>query len=170
MNYIIVLFSIIIFYGFVFSQNHSIASVSISAKLIYGIQIEKIQNDLNFGEIILPVTNQNIEINPSNGIRFKIKSNPNKFVFINYYDIILNKESPQSLSTNDQILFVPLVISTGAFENYINPIQVISGNAYEAENVNGLGLLNIWLGGKLNLTSQNSAGNFSGTFVLNISY
>lgn len=152
------------------AQTQGVISIPISVKLIKGIQVETKQSTLNFGEIILGPSNQLIEENPSNGIRFRVIANPNKPVSISFSDIILLNETSSEHNESQQIMFFPSVMNTGINESYVNPIQIFSGNSYVAENSNGFGVINLWVGGKINITNQNSAGNYRGTFVINLTY
>ncbi len=149
------------------SQNNSNINIPITCKLIKGIQIEKLNGDLNFGEIVLQ-TNEFIETKtPSDGVVFKLKTEPYRNIFVNYSSIELLNNYTNSSSS---IFFVPTLVHTGKSSSYTNPIEIPNNSSLTVENENGTGILYLWLGGTLNVNPNSTEGNYSGILTINITY
>ena len=134
-----------------------------SVDVIRPLSIQAVNPNLDFGDIILTGTQFSVSIEPLNGAEFQITGNPSWNVTITFSPVSLDNTQWVSLygGTTGQIEFTPNVIKEDGS-------NIISGNSYQLPG--SLGILNIYLGGSIEIAANQPNGDYSGTFVVNVSY
>ncbi len=150
-----------------FCQTAVNSSATVKVKLIKSLKIEKIKGNLDFGEIILNGSNQDLLKKPNEGIEFVILGHPQKEAIVTYQPALLLPEEP---TNKKSLIFLPAVFETGDNINFTSPKNVKSGTAVQLENNNGIGKTFIWVGGKIKLNSNQSEGDYKGTFTISVAY
>lgn len=149
-------------------QDNETMNISVQASLKRGISVISKVNILDFGEIILSNSPITIDKSPQDGLKFMVISHPEKPVLINYDFVQLT--STENNSASSGVIFIPKVYHTGVSSEFINPIEVLSGNYYQPQSQADEGILNLWIGGTLQINQQSLQGNYSGTFTITIAY
>lgn len=167
-----VLLIIVIPFSFNYSQKSSNAMAVVSAKLVKGLGTQTISGDLNFGDIVLSGSGSTVNKNPGEGMEIKITGHPGKNILMTFSPLEIDNYEwvSQNGGENGTLTFTPNIEQTSNNASYINAVQVISGNSYTLPNINGEGGLYIWVGGNVQINDNQPAGNYSGTFQINISY
>lgn len=152
------------------SQNNINVSINVTASVKKGISVINENNAIDFGEIVLSGSSMEIYKAPQEGYKFKIISHPSKPIMINYSPIQLspieNLESP----SQNFLVFVPKVFHTSSNPDFSNPIEVQSGVYYNPANQSGVGVLNMWVGGTLQINQNSLKGDYTGTLSITITY
>lgn len=160
-RFIIISFSL--FTGLLWGQNSAQSSAYVSASLIKGLSTQLIKPNLDFGETILDGNASVLNKDPQMGINIKISGHPQKNVILNYLPLILTCKS-------DNLNFTPDVRHTYADPVYSDPIVVSNGRSLLLRNINGEGVLFLWIGGDINIKKDQLAGDYSGSFLITVSY
>lgn len=150
----------------IFAQNNASVNIQIKASLVRGISVVSQINTLDFGEIILSNSPITLIKSPQEGLRFKILSHPDKPVLIDYNVVQLNS----NVNSSYGLRFIPKVFHTGINSEFIDPVEITSGVYYQPQNQSGEGIMNLWVGGTLQISENILHGDYSGTLVINISY
>ena len=163
---------LIIPFSFSYSQKSSNAVAVVSAHLIKGLGTQTIAGNLNFGEIVLSNPGKTVNKNPVEGMEIKISGEPEKNITMTFEPMEISNIQWVSQNGGEEgaIVFTPNVEQTSSNASYINAVPVISGNSYTLPNSDGQGEMYIWVGGNIRITDNQPAGNYSGTFQINISY
>ncbi len=151
----------------VFCQNNVNSSATVKVKLVKSLKIKKVKGDLNFGEVILNGTDQNLLKKPDEGIEFVILGHPHKEAIVTYQPALLFLENQID---SKSLLFMPAVFETGDNIDFTSPKSVKSGSTVALENNNGTGKAFIWVGGKIKVNSTHSEGDYKGTFTISVAY
>ncbi|MGB9664805.1 MAG: hypothetical protein ACPL25_07810, partial [Ignavibacteria bacterium] len=146
-------------------QSNEQANVQVQASLKKGITINVESNVLDFGEILLSNSQQTINKPPEQGLKFRIVSHPDKPVLIDFNNIILVNNNYQNGP-----IFIPRIVHTGLNSGYVNPVEVQPGIYYQPENQEGEGILNIWVGGTLEINQSVLHGDYTGIMEITIAY
>jgi len=149
-------------------QNNESANVQVKASLIRGISVISQNNVLDFGEIILSNSPVTLNKPPQEGLRFKIFSHPDKPVLINFDVIQLKLESNNNSTSN--LIFIPKVFHTGINSEFVDPVEITPGVYYQPDAQAGEGIMNLWVGGTLQINQDNLHGDYSGALVITIAY
>ncbi|GBD90364.1 hypothetical protein BMS3Abin04_01081 [bacterium BMS3Abin04] len=160
---------IFILYGLASAQSSANTSAGIRIKLIKSLNINAEQGNLDFGEIILPAQNKMLLKTPDKGLQLTVKGQPDKLVMFTFRKTRLNLLRENNRS-NDALQFQPLVVRTNNNTKFLNPTPIINGQSYKLQNQKGEGRIYIWVGGKLELTENQSPGDYEGTFTLSVVY
>ncbi len=152
-----------------FSQDNETINVRVQASLKRGITVISKTNTLDFGEIVLSNSQMTLNKSPQEGLKFKVISHPEKPVLISY-DVLQLSSSGNNHNSSNTVVFIPKVYHTGVNSEFINPIEVTSGVYYQPQNQSGEGILNIWIGGTLQINQESLPGDYTGTFVITIAY
>ncbi len=149
----------------VFAQgsNNAVASVNIS--IVKSLKINKIEGDLLFDDIALTGSSTKIIRTPDKGVLFEVNGNPGRDVTFDFKNVLLNNSSD-----DNQLRFTPKVAQTQSNTNFVSPQKVINGSSHKLEDVNGTGYLYLWVGGEIDLDRNLSSGNYSGEFLVSVSY
>lgn len=147
----------------IWGQNSAHGSAYINATLIKGLSTQMIKPNLDFGETILENNNIGVNKDPETGINIKISGEPNRSVILNYLPTLLTCE-------RGDINFIPDVRHTYADPFYSDPVVVNSGNGLLLKNINNEGVVFLWIGGGINIKKDQPAGEYSGSFLITVSY
>ncbi|MCX8057470.1 MAG: hypothetical protein N3F03_07680 [Ignavibacteria bacterium] len=155
---------------YIFTQTNVKATISINASLKKGISVVSENEAIDFGELVLTSTPMEVYKAPNDGYKFKIISHPFKPVMINFEPVQLHKLENTGQIGSNSLIFIPKVFHTSSNPDFVNPVEVQPGVYYQPQNQLGLGILNVWVGGTLKISSNNEGGEYSGDLVLTISY
>lgn len=145
------------------SQNSSQCSANVTASLVQGLSTQLINPNLDFGETILDGNASVLNKDPQKGINLKISGHPRK-------DVIFNYSPVQLTSSSGSLNFTPDVRHTNADPVYSDPVTVADGCGVPLKNLNGDGVLYLWVGGNINIQKNQPAGDYSGSFLITVSY
>ncbi|MCX8057469.1 MAG: DUF4402 domain-containing protein [Ignavibacteria bacterium] len=148
------------------------SSANASVNMIKPLSIVSISNRVNFGEIILTGSAFSRNLSPSSGAIFRIEGHPNRNVIISYSHTNLSNSVwvSQNGGTIGSLVYTPDVVHTGSNSSYTNPISVRSGSSYQLVNSNGIGILYLWIGGRLDISANQPVGDYEGTINITVSY
>jgi hypothetical protein len=157
---IILLFSISKGQSAFSSQN-----ASATAYLVVPISIKSTLGDLDFGEIILTGSSSQEVLAPRNGKLFVVSGHPGRNVTFTYSPVTMDNTSWVLTSGGnvDKLEFIPDV-------ELANGTKINSGDAARLILNNGLGELDVWVGGSIKISANQEPGDYTGRFTLNVSY
>ncbi len=165
-KYVLLLLAIYIIVPCVmFAQGNGVATANVRISLVKSLQVNKIQGDLSFSDIVQTGISTKITKTPDKGVLFEVNGNPGRDVTFDFKNIVLNNNSD-----DDQLKFIPKVAHTKNNTNYISPREVVNGSTHRLENINGTGYLYLWVGGEIDLDKNLSNGDYSGEFLVTVSY
>ena len=175
MKYRYILFFLFLFLCIItnsYAQHNPQASSIVRVSLVKGIQLDQISGNLDFGEIIQPTSQTTIRKSPDNGVVFLLNSHPNKNVSVQYSSSTLSNSTwvNENGGNTSSLTFNPEVVHTGSNSVFQNPVEMISGNSYSPANAGSIALMNIWVGGSLQIVPNQSHGDYSGTFTIMLAY
>lgn len=164
----------------VFSQAST--SLGIQARVIRIMTVNTTgANQLNYGNVSVTTSNQNLSISNQNGQKFVATGSPNYIVTADWPQTVTLNNYAWVLAnggTNGTITFSPNdeIQHTGDNQNWASPYDVYRntvnwGNLYfrDTDN-NGVGQLYFWLGGSLSVPANQPSGNYVGTLTFTVSY
>lgn len=139
------------------------SSGTASVIVIRPLSIEALNPNLDFGDIILTGSQFTVSIIPLNGAEFKITGQPARDIIITFNTITLGNSNWVSIygGTAGQIQFTPQVTKDDGS-------GITSGNSYQLSGTSGI--LSIFLGGTINIAANQPSGDYTGTFLINVSY
>lgn len=148
------------------------SSASASVNMIKPISIISLKNEINFGEIILTGSAFARTLSPSSGAVFKIEGHPNRNVIISFNSTNLSNAQwvSQNGGTVGTLIYVPDVVHTSSSSSYQNPFPVTSGSSYILVNSGGIGVLYLWIGGRIDVNANQPIGDYQGTINITVSY
>jgi len=162
-----ILFGLILF----FSTNLIAQTVSRNssagafANLIVPLSISTSYGSLDFGEIILTKSQFQKSISPLSGQLFIITGQPGRGVSVSFSNITLS---------NTSIFSAPLgTVTTIPFSAQIimeNGSPIKNGQTLVLANKGTMGELRLWVGGTIQIESNQSSGLYSGAFQITVSY
>lgn len=155
-----------------FAQASANANATVSVTCLKGLSISLSAGDLDFGTVQLNGSPQTPSIDPENGAVFEVLGHPNRDVTVTFSNVTLtNNAWASGLSApTDDIVFTPSVEETGSSSIYSGANAVTSGNNVTCPNVTGTGTLYLWTGGSLAIDAAQEAGDYTGTFTMNVAY
>jgi spore coat protein U-like protein len=168
----VILISLISFCD-LYAQKSSSVTVFVKVKIIKGFSIKAVGvKSLDFGEIVSGSYAKKVSIPNNNGQRFITNGHPNRPVNVSYDRLSILKNINKTVdSRHDYILFESNVADqTGVNDFYENPSSVPSGSTVVLENQNGTGVLNLWLGGEINIAANQPSGEYIGNFNVTVTY
>lgn len=158
-----IIISCFLFTCVLWGQNNYQCSAYITANLVKGLSTQLIKPNLDFGETILDGNTFVVNKDPQMGINIKISGHPQKNIILNY--------SPATLTCkSDNLEFTPDVRHTYADPVYSDPVVVSNGSSLLLKNIHGEGVLFLWIGGDINIKKNQLAGDYSGSFLITVSY
>lgn len=165
------LFSLIVLFTNSFAQINS-TSATASVNMIMPLSITAISSTINFGEIVLSRNSFVRYLTPAEGAIFKIIGHPGRSVTVSYNFSELSNSQwvGQNGGTVGTLSFFPEVVHTGSNSSYQNPVTVQNGNSYILITSGSVGVLYIWVGGSINILTNQPAGDYIGTFNVTVSY
>lgn len=166
-----ILIVLLLFSRVAFSQVYSSSAVA-RVNMIKPLSIVSIFDKVNFGEIFLTGSAFTRTLDPSNGAIFRVEGHPNRNVVISYNFTNLNNAQwvSQNGGTVGYLTYEPEVVHTGASSSYNLPKPVLNGSSYQLVNSNGIGVLYLWIGGKIYINANQPIGDYEGTINITISY
>jgi len=148
-----------------YGQGKTTASANIGISIIKALQISQVQGSLTFGELVQTGVATSVERTPDKGILFEVNGNSGREITFDFENTTLNN------SVGNKILsFVPNIAHTQNSSNYTNPTTVLKGSSHKLEDINGTGYLYLWVGGKIDVDKNLPAGDYSGEFLVTVSY
>ena len=165
-KYYYILFIFLIPLTNIFSQKES-ASQNASAMvyLVVPLSITATTGDLDFGEIILINSATTETLSPSNGKLFVVSGHPNRDVTFTF--IPANMDNTLWVASNGgsvgNLQFIPdIELDSGT--------KVINGETHTLLVSNGIGELDVWVGGSIDIASDQEHGDYTGLFTLSVTY
>lgn len=163
-NYI--LLSFLLAFSCINSQTiFSSQNASAIAYLVVPLSITATQGDLDFGEIILSGVSTIQRMSPSSGKLFVVSGHPNRSVTFTFNSVSMNNTSWVAFSGGsvDNLEFIPdIELNSGK--------KVRAGDSHILQLANGLGELDVWVGGSINISPNQASGDYIGRFTLNVTY
>lgn len=152
-------------------------TVNVTATIIREVSVSTTgANTLNFGEFYATSSTQTSSITNQNGQKFIVSGNWGSNVIVTYASTVTLNNSAWILQngggTSGSMTFSlsPLPVHTLANSTYTSPVTLNSGSSVILTNSCGIGTLYIWIGGQLTISANQPAGEYIGTFSLNVSY
>lgn len=160
---LLLLLSLFIFTaGSLFAQSSATAPINISIKK--ALSITPVSGAINFGEILYGTTN-GATLTPDLGAKFLIDGSEIRKVTVTY---------AASTALTDQftntLTFTPNVVETGSDASYNIPNPLSSGTPTDLINNGGNGMLYVWVGGSVDVTTSTPEGEYAGTFTMSVAY
>ncbi len=149
-------------------QSNVATTANVSITIVKALQINQIQGDLTFGDLVQNGVSTKIQRTPDKGILFEVSGSAGRNIVVDYQNTLLSNQNIET--NNNSIQFIPEVIHTYSNSNYSNPKAVASGGAYQLSNKDGDGFIYLWVGGEMNIDSELPSGNYTGAFAVTVSY
>jgi len=150
----------------IFSQKESASQSGIGVVyLIVPLSITATTGDLDFGEIILSSVASTETMLPSHGKLFVVSGHPNRDVTFTF--ISANMDNSAWVATTGgavgNLMFVPDVeLDSGT--------KVTNGDSHPLLLDNGIGKLDVWVGGSIDIAANQEHGDYTGLFTLSVTY
>lgn len=173
----VIIISILIFYATVHvnAQNSGSSSAPVNINLVRGLTIHASGlNVLDFGEVILNNSSQEVSIPNSEGQQFYITGHPNREITVNYnsevvLELIDGSENPENGNLN--LTFISNIAEqTGSNSSYADPEPLESGGTVTLPKFESAGVLYLWLGGDIHIPENQSSGEYVGQLNIYITY
>jgi len=163
---------VLIFIQLTYGQDRAQGDISVNATLVKGIQLNRASGNLDFGEIVLSPSTTSVRKSPENGVVFVLNSHPNKSISISFSTATLSNSgwANENGGTNSSIIFTPEIVQTGINSNFVDPITLLSGTSVIPPTSSGIALMNIWIGGTLDIQPNQPQGDYTGTLVISLTY
>ena len=170
-SFLKILLIVAIFFPFIYCQQSNAVAV-VSVQLIKGLGTQTVGGNLNFGSIVLSGSSSTVNKNPGDGIELRLSGHPDKNIILTYQPAEISNFQWVSQNGGEEstLTFTPEIEQTSGNSTYTNAVPVISGDSYTLQNSDGEGIMFIWVGGNIQISDNQPAGNYSGTFQINISY
>jgi hypothetical protein len=155
-----------------FAQNQSLANATINATLVKALNINLVNGDLDFGDVVQAGISTKVTRTPDKGIYLEVSGHPGHDVVIDYNNITLsNKQWSDSYEgTEGNLLFQPDVEYSNSDPDYSSANPVVGGNSYNLSNSIDQPSLHLWIGGEIDIPQNQPNGDYSGQFVVTVSY
>jgi hypothetical protein len=157
----------------ILAQSSFTFSTNINITISNGPAINKVNGDLDFGEIIFDGSRMTLSKSPDLGVEFEVTGFRMRQVTISFPNRI-NLDNYNWVNNfggiKETMRFTPIVNHTNGSISYIAPSNVRSGRSYRLSNDNPLGKLYLWLGGSLSVSKNQSYGSYNGTFTMTVAY
>jgi len=133
--------------------------------IIAPISITSTSGNLDFGDVILIGSAANYQIAPAEGKFFHILGHPGRSVSIIFNQINLSNAIWVGLNGGNvgTLVFTPVVVNS---QNE----PIISGNFYPLIINGSIGILDIRVGGSINVSANQPHGDYIGTITVSVSY
>lgn len=157
----------------IFAQSSANASATVTANLKKGLSMTAIDPSIDFGEIILTAGSaQSNSVAANAGAKFQVVGHPGKAVNVTFANASLDNNSwvLANGGSNGSLTFVPSVEQTGGNSTYASASAVSSGNSINLVNNSGDGYLYLWVGGSIDIASNQPHGDYTGTFTITVAY
>ncbi|MCF6268514.1 MAG: DUF4402 domain-containing protein [Melioribacteraceae bacterium] len=164
----VLLLSNILVCSIALGQSNGTTTANVSITIVKALQVNQIQGDLAFGNLVQSGVSTKVERTPDKGILFEVSGSAGRNIVVDYQNTLLNNQSVET--NNNSIQFIPEVNHTYSNSNYNNPKTVLSGGSYQLSEKDGDGYLYLWIGGEMNINSELPSGSYSGAFAVTVSY
>lgn len=157
----------------IFAQSSANASATVTANLKKGLSMTAVDPSIDFGEIILTAgTAQTNSVAANLGAKFQVVGHPGKAVNVSFANAALDNSAwvLANGGSNGSLTFVPSVEQTGGNSSYTGASAVTSGNSINLVNNSGDGYLYLWVGGSIDIASNQAHGDYTGTFSVTVAY
>lgn len=158
---------IIIFFIYIniLAQTSAYQSAEATANLIMPLSIEAVDGSLDFGEIVITNSPRTMYLAPEVGKKFIVKGDVNRSVVVTYNDVQLNNNLWVSNfgGINGNLTFIP--------EVKLKNLRILqSGSTIFLDKVGFIGKTEINVGGTIEVPSNQPVGNYTGSFIITITY
>lgn len=157
----------------IYAQASSNTSANVCVKLIKPIGVFLESGNLDFGERFLSGEEVTVSKEAKDGAKFKVTGSPNKWVTLDYNNSIQINNNDWIASNGGEsgsINFIPQVYQTGEKNIWESPVLALNGQTCPLGNISGVGTLFVWVGGDIEIKSNQPQGDYTGTFVISVSY
>lgn len=140
-------------------------NASATAILVVPLSITATQGDLDFGEIFITKSSTVQKISPTNGKLFVVSGHPNRNVTFTFGSVTMDNIVWVATAAGDvdNLKFIPNIeLASGT--------RVRSGDSHTLLFSKGIGIIDVWVGGKIKISSTQKSGDYTGRFTLNVSY
>ncbi len=149
----------------IFSQESASQNASGIVYLVVPLSITATTGDLDFGEIILTNSPSTETLSPINGKLFVVSGHPNRDVTFTF--ISANMDNTLWVATYGgnvgNLQFVPdIELDSGT--------KVNNGESHLLLLSGGLGELDVWVGGSIDIAADQEHGDYTGLFTLSVTY
>jgi len=156
-----------------FAQSEFLLQNTISVSLKKGLMITKVGGNLDYGDVLSTSSSQILTRDPEFGVNFEVNGITRQRISVDYSDNVVLDNS-EWLSTNggnlDDIEFIPNVRHTRGNSTYTGDRNLRDGRTIRLRNVGGIGKLFFWVGGDLEINSNQEIGEYKGTFTITVAY
>lgn len=158
-----------------FAQSSANTNANVNIALIRGLTITTTgTNTLNFGEVVVTTSSQNVSITNENGQKFLVTGHPNRATTVTYSSsATLNNNAWVGVNggTQSTITFTTNTADeTGSSSTYTGPEELESGEQINLPNVSGIGTLYLWIGGSIAIPANQPQGDYVGTINVSVAY
>jgi spore coat protein U-like protein len=170
------IFLTIAFSSSLFAQSSANKSVDVTASLVRGLLLETIDGSIDFPELILSgaASTEAITVGDANGANLRITSHPNRNVSISFGTASLSNSAWATPlgATVGNMTFTPSIQETGTSSTYNagSANNVTSGSTVLANNDSGNGIIYLWIGGSMDVASNQAFGDYTGTLTVTVTY
>jgi hypothetical protein len=163
---------VLVFSSYTSAQNHSLANAPIKVTIIKGLNINLVNGDLDFGELVQSGISTKVTKTPDKGIYLEVNGHPGHDVVIDYNNTTLSNKpwSDSYGGTEGNLLFQPDVEYSNSEPDYLHTNPVVGGNSYSLSNSIDKTNLHLWIGGEIDIPQNQPSGDYSGHFVVTVSY
>ena len=154
------------------AQNQYLASATINVSLVKGLNINLANGHLDFGEVVQSGASTKVSRTPDKGIYLEVNGQPGHDVMIDYNNSILSNKlwSDSFEGTEGNLLFQPDVEYSNSAPDYSTASPVVGGNSYALSNSIDKSNIHLWIGGEIDIPQDQPEGDYSGHFVVTVSY
>lgn len=157
----------------IYSQTSVNMSTNVTIKISDRIALNKVNGDLDFGDVMYTGSSLNLSKTPDSGIEFEVTGFKNRNVNITYSSSV-NLTNAEWVNLNGGTVgimnFTPYVTHTQGNINYIGAVKLNNNSRVRLSNTKPLGKLYIWVGGSISGNANRPIGDYSGNFILTVAY
>ncbi len=158
-KYLLILAVLIFSTSMLLAQNSANSSTTVSVQLKKGLSITPPATGLDFGEKVIGTANETIST--SNPVAFLVSGHSNKNILVDFSNTVTLSNGTDNLifSSSVEKTIAPTYVSG-------NPVSDLSSHQLAPST----GLLYLWLGGSIDITPSTVAGDYTGTFNIQVTY
>ena len=140
-------------------------NASATAYLVVPLSITSTLGDLDFGEVILSGSSSIERMSPRNGKLFIVSGHPDRNITFNFSSVPMDNTAwvVNSGGSVDNLEFIPDI-------ELENGTKILNGDSHILQLTNGVGELDVWVGGSIKISASQSPGDYTGRFTLNVTY
>jgi hypothetical protein len=140
-------------------------NASATAYLVVPLSITSTLGDLDFGEVLLSNSDMKVRVKPFDGKLFVVNGHPNRVVTFTFNSVVMDNAN-WAASTGGvvgQLNFTPII-------RLDDRTRVRNGDTHTLPLKNGVGELDVWVGGTIKISANQATGDYTGRFTLSVSY